>query len=362
MSLLQFFIIVSAVVFIFLGIDLYKRKKANALHFVIFLSGGAAIILFAFNNQLLNDFWKFFGIARGADLIVYASLIILFYFYFELLNQHTKDKFNLTRLVSQLAINETLNTSKDKISSYKNQTSKDDFIFNIRIYNEGAVIGKTIDEVIAAGFHKILLVNDGSSDNTLEVLTQKQSQYSDKLILIASHTINRGGWAANQTGYNFIKKYGELLNIKRFVGFDADGQMNVQDMETFIKTMHKHPTDMYLGSRFLEGSKVEAMPTARKVILRISKLVTRIFYGSRVSDPHNGYRVISLPALRKINLTADGMHYANELNEQIQRNRIKYVEVPVHIRYTDYSLWKGQKNSNGIKLWIEMIYKKIFFR
>ncbi|HCB51343.1 TPA: hypothetical protein DEP21_02085 [Patescibacteria group bacterium] len=114
--------------------------------------------------------------------------------------------------------------------------------------------------------------------------------------------------------------------------------MNVQDMETFIKTMHKHPTDMYLGSRFLEGSKVEAMPTARKVILRISKLVTRIFYGSRVSDPHNGYRVISLPALRKINLTADGMHYANELNEQIQRNRIKYVEVPVHIRYTDYSL------------------------
>ncbi|HCB51344.1 TPA: hypothetical protein DEP21_02090 [Patescibacteria group bacterium] len=126
-------------------------------------------------------------------MIVYASLIILFYFYFELLNQHTKDKFNLTRLVSQLAINETLNTSKDKISSYKNQTSKDDFIFNIRIYNEGAVIGKTIDEVIAAGFHKILLVNDGSSDNTLEVLTQKQSQYSDKLILIASHTINRGG-------------------------------------------------------------------------------------------------------------------------------------------------------------------------
>jgi len=60
---------------------------------------------------------------------------------------------------------------------------------------------------VAAGFSKILLVNDGSSDNTLDVLYQKQSQYADKLILVASNTINRGGGAANQTGYNFIKKY-----------------------------------------------------------------------------------------------------------------------------------------------------------
>jgi hypothetical protein len=39
-------------------------------------------------------------------------------------------------------------------------------------------------------------------------------------------------------------------------------------------------------------------------------------------------------------LTADGMHYANELNEQIKRYRMKYREIPVHIRYTQYSLGK----------------------
>jgi hypothetical protein len=50
--------------------------------------------------------------------------------------------------------------------------------------------------------------------------------------------------------------------------------------------------------------------------------------------------VISLPALRKINLTSDGMHYANELNEQIKKFKMKYEEVPVNIRYTDYSLGK----------------------
>jgi len=59
------------------------------------------------------------------------------------------------------------------------------------------------------------------------------------------------------------------------------------------------------------------MPKMRKVILMLSRFVTWIFYGVKVSDPHNGYRVICIPALRKITLEADGMHYANEFNEQI---------------------------------------------
>ena len=106
------------------------------------------------------------------------------------------------------------------------------------------------------------------------------------------------------------------------------------------------------------------MPPMRKVILSISRIVTFIFYGSRVSDPHVGYRILSMNALSKINITADGMHYANELQEQIRKNRLSFVEVPVHIRYTEYSTTKAhrQKNSNSVKLVAEMIYKKIFFR
>jgi glycosyltransferase involved in cell wall biosynthesis len=52
-----------------------------------------------------------------------------------------------------------------------------------------------------------LIINDGSQDNSSDIVKEKQKQYQDKLILLASHTINRGGGAANQTGYNFVKKY-----------------------------------------------------------------------------------------------------------------------------------------------------------
>jgi polyprenyl-phospho-N-acetylgalactosaminyl synthase len=362
MSLLQFIVIIAATLFILLGIDLYRHKKTSILHFVVFLWGGIAIILFVFNQDLLNAFGEIFGLARGADLIVYIAVILLFYFYFGLLNLHIKDGFNLTRLVSRQAIYECWDNSKDKIINYKNQNFKDEFIFNIRVYNEAFVLWSTIDEIIKAGFSKLLIINDGSQDNSSDIVKAKQAQYPNKLILLASHTINRGGGAANQTGYNFVKKYGENLGIKRFVGFDADGQMQVEDMNQFIKAIQEHPKDLYLGSRFIKWGKATNITKSRKKILRISKIVTRILYSSKVSDPHCGYRVISLPALQKFNLSSDGMHYANEFNEQLREKNLSYKEIPIHIRYTEYSLKKWQKNSNSIKLWFEMLYKKIFFR
>jgi glycosyltransferase involved in cell wall biosynthesis len=97
------------------------------------------------------------------------------------------------------------------------------------------VVGKVIDEIIEAGFRKLVLVSDGSNSLILQSLIDKQKQYDDKMIIVLAHTINRGGGAANQTGYNFVKSYGDELKSKRFVGFDSDGQMDVEDMKVFMK-------------------------------------------------------------------------------------------------------------------------------
>lgn len=382
MSLLQFILIVSSVVFLLFWIDLYKRKRMNILHMIVFIWWSWFVILSAINQNILNQFWQIFGTAKWADVLVYIWLIVLFYFYISLLNNHTKDKYQLTRLTSRQAIYEWYYKEKDNIQNFKNTDYKDNFVFNIRVYNEWVKVWAVIDEIFAAWFRKIVFINDWSQDDTLQVLQAKKAQYPDKIFIILSHIINRWWWAANQTGYNFIKKYWDELKIRWFVGFDSDWQMDIQDMETFVDRIKNEdirishlinskkditkdknrPNDLYLWSRFVYGWKAKNIPKTRRVILFISKIVTRLFYWTKVSDPHNWYRVISLSALRKINLTADGMHYANELNEQIKHFKFKYEEVPVHIRYTDYSLGKWQKNSNSIRLAIEMIYRKIFFR
>ena len=78
------------------------------------------------------------------------------------------------------------------------------------------------------------------------------------------------------------------MKVCRFVGYDADGQMDIKDMETFMKRIsqneklgldleNKKPS-VYLGSRFILGGKAENIPTLRKIILFIAQIVTKVFY------------------------------------------------------------------------------------
>ncbi|MBP6086530.1 hypothetical protein KA478_05170 [Patescibacteria group bacterium] len=78
----------------------------------------------------------------------------------------------------------------------------------------------------------------------------------------------------------------------------------------------------------------------RKIILRGSKVITLLFNRLSVSDPHNGYRVLHTSILPKIHLTSDGMMYASELLDCIRIHDIAFLEVPVRINYTEYSLGK----------------------
>ncbi len=81
-----------------------------------------------------------------------------------------------------------------------------------------------------------------------------------------------------------------------------------------------------------------------------------------VTDPHNWYRVITTKCLDKLKVESDWMTYASELLEEIKKNWLKFEEVPVNIRYTEYSLSKGQKNSNALNILWELIYKKFFYK
>ena len=108
------------------------------------------------------------------------------------------------------------------------------------------MVGQVIDEIYASGFSKIIAINDGSADDTLTILQEKKNQYPNKMLIVASHTTNRGGGAANQTGFNFIKKYYKELQVKWMVTYDADGQMNIKDMEVFQSNIQHHPVNVYL--------------------------------------------------------------------------------------------------------------------
>ena len=104
MSPLSFILIIASILFLIFAIDGLQRRKLNFIHFLIFVGGTIFVLFSLFYPGFQEAFAETFGVARIADIIVYGALIVLAYFYFELLNELTKQKINTTRLVSALAM------------------------------------------------------------------------------------------------------------------------------------------------------------------------------------------------------------------------------------------------------------------
>ena len=341
MNLLQLFLILSGIIILILSIDIAKKQKFNALHFLVFLWMWWWLLIFTFFPSALNNFWQFFGLQRWADLLVYASVIFLVYFVLLLLSKHVENKDNITWLIRELAIE----NSEKKIIEWKE-------VFLIRVYNEEQVLENTIQEIINKNYKNILIINDWSIDNSKNIL----EKFWNKIILL-NHLKNRGWWAALKTGLEYLKRYSKAEFI---ITFDADWQHSLDDLKKFFIEFEKDKKlEILLGSRFIKKTNTN-VPLLRKIILYGWKIFTYFLSWIYLTDSHNWYRVFKAKILDKINISMDWMEYASELVESIRKNKLKYKEVPVDIKYSEYSLSKGQSNGNAIKIAVRFIWSKFF--
>jgi glycosyltransferase involved in cell wall biosynthesis len=211
----------------------------------------------------------------------------------------------------------------------------------IPAYNEGTVIGQVVRGAETLG-HRILVVNDGSTDNTAQ-------QAYEAGATVITHPINLGQGAALATGL----EYAVLQQADYIATFDADGQHRIEDLRRMLEILKKENFDIAMGSRFLE--KPNNISLRRKIILKGAILITWLTTGVRLTDAHNGLRVMTGEAARKLRITQNGMAHASEIIELLKRHQLRFVEVPVTILYTDYSLRKGQPLSNALNILLELV-------
>ncbi len=341
MNLLQFFFIIAWIIILILAIDIAKKQKFNALHFLVFLGIWWGLLTFTIFPNTLNSVWNIFWIARWADVLVYVAIIFLLYFVLLLLSKHVENKDSITELIRELAIE----NSPKKIIEWKE-------VFVIRVFNEEKVLKKVISEILDSGYKNILVINDGSLDNSRKIL----ENFQEKIILI-NHFKNRWWWAALKTGLEYLKKYWKTEYI---ITFDADLQHNLDNLSRFFEEFDKNKDlDIILGSRFIKKTNSN-VPFFRKMILFWGKIFTYFLSRIYLTDSHNWYRVFKSNVLEKINISMDWMEYASELVESIYVNKLNFKEVPVDIKYSEYSLSKGQKNWNAIGIAFRFIWTKFF--
>lgn len=198
----------------------------------------------------------------------------------------------------------------------------------VPVFNEAPVLREVIEELLSF-YPNVIVVDDGSTDHSLQTLKGLP-------VFCLRHLVNRGQGATLQTGMTFaLEKGAEIL-----VTFDSDGQHDPRDIATLIAPLQRREADVVLGSRFL--TKKTPLPFSRHLLLKGAILFTYLTTGLPMTDTHNGLRAFSAQAASKIQFTMDRMAHASELFELLQKEKLRYLEVPVTIRYTPYSLQKGQ--------------------
>ncbi|AMD17261.1 dolichyl-phosphate mannose synthase [Methanobrevibacter sp. YE315] len=211
-------------------------------------------------------------------------------------------------------------------------------------YNEATRIHPVIEEIAEKGY-KMVIVNDGSSDNTLEVVKESQRKYP-KSIFIYSHIINRGVGVAMQTGFDAVLKY----NPKYIVNMDSDGQHDANDLENVLEPLVTGRAQAVIGVRPLKD-----MPLSRNIANAIMNILTKIFYKVDVSDSQTGFRAITIDALKKIDINARGYLISSEFIREVNDNNIPFEEVPIRTIYTPETQAKGTNVTVAFKILIQMI-------
>ena len=365
LTLLQLILISSAIILLYIVIDAWTRNKLRIFHALVFVWWISGIIFSSLYPNILDILGQTVGVAKWSDFLVYISIIFLVFVFFSLLQNLINQQQEITRLCTGQALREYKLHHHLQLCSLSptTQDEKDNYVFLIRAYNESTILRSVVDEIITAWFSKIVIVNDGSKDNTEKVIDDMIAYYKNKKIIIwLHHSINRGPWAANKTLFAFIAQYGDTLDAQWYVTYDADWQMSIDDMDTFMKYADKNKYDIIIGSRFVPWASTQNMPRIRKIILQWARIITYIFNGLRITDVPTGYRMYHISAIPKIKIISDRFSYQNDIIESIRHYHLKFVEIPVHIKYTEYSLQKWQNNMSAIKILIRLIYSSLFHR
>jgi polyprenyl-phospho-N-acetylgalactosaminyl synthase len=215
----------------------------------------------------------------------------------------------------------------------------------VAAYNEAGVIADVVRPLVSEGY-AVVVVDDGSIDDTAKLARAAGAA-------LLRHAINRGQGAALQSGLRYALERGARIVIT----FDADGQHAVEDLPRLLEPILESEADVVLGSRFLEHTA--AVPPIRRLLLRAAVVFTGVASGVTLTDAHNGMRALTRRAAEQVDLRLDRMAHASEIIDQIARLRLRVVEVPVAIRYTPYSLSKGQRAGNAVRIAWDYLFSKM---
>jgi len=217
----------------------------------------------------------------------------------------------------------------------------------IPVYNEGKRAVETVNNILNNIKNDLILVNDGSSDNSQKLLEKNFSK--NKRVKIVSHTINRGKGVAMKTGAKIAWKSG----ADAVIFIDADGQHDPKLLKNFEKSLLSGD-DVAIGVRINKSQ----MSFFRKFSNWLIRVILAVLYGQTIDDMLCGYRAMTKKAYKKIRWTSPRYGVETEMMCNIWQSGLNYRKIVVETIYTEKRKQKKDcfTTKDGLKILLQLPY------
>jgi glycosyltransferase involved in cell wall biosynthesis len=171
----------------------------------------------------------------------------------------------------------------------------------------------------------IIVVDDGSTDNTPKILDELKKDPNLKLIVLR-HETNKGKGEALKTGFSFV------INNNYFgvITLDADGQHNIEEIKDFLLEINKNNPDIIVGSRF---GNTKGMPFTRLLANYITSWIISLISFKKINDVQSGFRFIKSNVIKKIKLETSNFDTESEILIKASWNKYNITNVPIKTIY-----------------------------
>jgi glycosyltransferase involved in cell wall biosynthesis len=200
------------------------------------------------------------------------------------------------------------------------------------VFNERPTIETIIKRVEDVGLaDEIIIVDDGSTDGTRELLNELVNQHENIVLLL--HENNQGKGAAVRTG--ILAAQADLVLIQ-----DADLEYDPRDYPALIKPIDEGLADVVYGSRFL-GAPRRVTMFWHMVANKLLTLMTNFLYNSILTDMETCYKLFKREIIIDIPLRSKRFEFEPEITAKLLKRKVRIFEVPITFNPREYE--EGKK-------------------